>query len=239
LIAHPHRPLLFVEVRDQHNKVVEFSIVDANSGTFLREHIQFEEKWWIQLQDVRMNVVLLKLYAEPSGPEKVSAIAYDFETDQMVWWKNSFLVKSVSGNAVCGDDTTGSEVFLSFTSGEPLSAREVLPLVRNFSVLTPLQYNENSGHFQTMKFFLESKAGLSPVYMVEYLEYRQFVIMSTYADTKGLANFLIVFDSDGNLILKETLGENLKGIGLDTFFIANDRLFFVRNKSELVSYNML
>ena len=128
---------------------------------------------------------------------------------------------------------------VSITTGQPLPQQLVLPLVRNFSVVMPLQYNEDSGHFRTMKFFLESRAGITPVSMVEYLEYHKFVIMSTYAEAEGLANFLIVTDLEGNIVLKETLGSKLQGVGLDTFFIFDDKLFFVRNTSELVSYSIV
>ena len=65
------------------------------------------------------------------------------------------------------------------------------------------------------------------------------ILMSVFVKEDELANFLYGFSSDGELIFKETLGENLKGVGLDTFFIYSDHLIFVKNKKELTSYKIL
>ena len=74
---------------------------------------------------------------------------------------------------------------------------------------------------------------------VEYVEYGSLIVISAFAGEQNLANYLFVFNSAGELLLKETLGEQLKGIALDTFFILSGFLIFVKNKSELVIYKLL
>jgi hypothetical protein len=55
----------------------------------------------------------------------------------------------------------------------------------------------------------------------------------------GLANYLIVLTADGDVVMNEKAGENLKGIGIDTFFLLEGSLFFVKNKCELVRYKLI
>ena len=75
--------------------------------------------------------------------------------------------------------------------------------------------------------------------MIEYLEYNSMVFISCYIDRDGLANFLFVLRSDGTVLLEEKLDDQLKGIGLDTFFIFSGYLIFVKNKTRLVSYKVV
>ena len=63
--------------------------------------------------------------------------------------------------------------------------------------------------------------------------------MSVFLKDQELANYLYAFDAGGKLLLEEKLGENLKGVGLDTFFIFSRDLIFVKNKNELKSYKIL
>jgi peptidoglycan/LPS O-acetylase OafA/YrhL len=50
---------------------------------------------------------------------------------------------------------------------------------------------------------------------------------------------LLVVDESGNMLLQEKLDEQLKGLGVDTFFVLSGCLFFVRNKRHLLSYKIL
>jgi hypothetical protein len=54
-----------------------------------------------------------------------------------------------------------------------------------------------------------------------------------------LANYLIVLTSEGDVLLHEKAAENLKGIGIDTFFLLEGSLFFVKNKCELIRYKLI
>ena len=66
-----------------------------------------------------------------------------------------------------------------------------------------------------------------------------FIFISFYVAIKeGLENYLTIFDDQGQLILNEMIGTNLSGIGVGTFFIRNCYLFYVKNKIELVTYQI-
>ena len=74
---------------------------------------------------------------------------------------------------------------------------------------------------------------------IEYLEYEDLIIVSVFVTETGLANYLYGLNASGEILLKEKLGEDLKGVGLDTFFIFSGHLIFVKNKNELTSYKIV
>ena len=51
-----------------------------------------------------------------------------------------------------------------------------------------------------------------------------------------MANYLLVLDKDGEVLLEVKLGEKLPGLGTDTFFMLSGCLFLIKNKKELVAY---
>jgi hypothetical protein len=73
---------------------------------------------------------------------------------------------------------------------------------------------------------------------IEYREWDGLVFISYYVQEQGLANYLMVVREDGKLVLSEKLDDSLKGLGADTFFILQGCLFYIRNKRELISYQL-
>lgn len=241
-LADEESNLIFIESRDSENKHVRFSAWDLSRNLFLWENIEFEEKWWISLGYVYQGTLLFTLYTDTNNPDKKSVIAFDIQSREIRWWKNNFEVAYISEGLVVGRDTRfGSrEVCLQANSGVEVSQQKPeFPSPQNFKVIRPLQYIQGTDHFESVKAFLERKSSFSPVHVVEYCEYHALILISAFTEQKDLANYLMVFNSEGDIVLKEQLGENLKGIAYDTFFILAGFLIFVKNKRELISYRFV
>ena len=78
-----------------------------------------------------------------------------------------------------------------------------------------------------------------PVACIEYLEIKDLIIVSVFLKDEGLANYLYAFDANGEVLIHEKLGEVLKGVALDTFFLYSGHLIYVKNKNELISYKIV
>jgi hypothetical protein len=234
--------LIFIESRDSETKRVTFSAWDFEKNSFLWENIEFEEKWWISLGYASDGMLLLTLYTDTNNPDKKSVICFDIGKREIVWWKNNFVVACVSNGIVTGQDTKfgSKELCLEIKTGKGLMQveREIEP-VQNLFTIKPLQYIQGTDHFESVKAFLERKCSFSPVHVVEYREYDSMILISAFKGQTDLANYLMVFNSEGDIVLKEQLGENLKGIAYDTFFILSGFLIFVKNKRELISYRFV
>jgi hypothetical protein len=240
-MADPKDENLFIEIRDEQLKQVRFSALNLKTGQFLWNEIVMEEPWWISLAAVSENVLFFTVYTDTNNPDKKSIIAFDIINQKVRWWRNDFAITGVSPKYVIGTEAKFGikRHVLSITDGERAEEMVDLDLLQNFSLIRPLQYLLGTPNFDTVKSFLEIKCNIQPVAAIEYLEYQSLIFVSFYSEENGLANYLYVFDNQGEILLKERIGEQLKGIGADTFFILSGYLIFVKNKRELVSYTMV
>ncbi len=241
-LADTENKRLFLEVRDVQQKRVSFSALNLQNNEWLWKDVSLEETWWITLASAAGDFLLFTVYTDRGNPDKKSLLAYNILKNEISWWYNGFSLSGANHRYVRGVDSKfpSREIILDAFTGKPLQDVEFdLGVSQNFPVIRPFQYEQRSGHFDTVKNFLQSRLGIHPVISIEYLEWRSLIVMSVFLKEADLANYLYVFDSSGELMLKEKLGENLKGVGLDTFFIFSDHLIFVKNKHELISYRIV
>jgi hypothetical protein len=233
---------LFLEVRDVGEKMVSFYCLDISTNTWILSDYKFEEQWWISLQACSGDIALFTHYSDNNNPDKKMLFAFSIRTQTMIWWKNDFSLSVLAGRCVIGLDTKfgSKEVALNLLDGQPIQKDFTVSYAeQNFNITRPFQYHEGSQHFDTVKAFLELKTEISPIITIEYCEYHSLILISAFTGREDLANYLFVFNSNGEMLTKETLGVHLKGIALDTFFVFSGFLIFVKNKCELVSYKIL
>lgn len=232
---------LFVEVRNVQEKKVSFSALNLRNYEWLWKDVTLDEQWWVTLAAVAGDRLLFTVYTDTNNPDKKSLIAYDINTMQMVWWYNGFSLAAADSHYIRGTDARfpARETILDPVTGK--AVQNVDPDLKgsqNFSILRPFQYEEGSGYFDSVRNFVQVRCGVEPVSAIEYMETGNLIIVSVFTRQGDLANFLYVFNTGGELLLKEKLGENLKGVGFDTFFILFGHLIFVRNKQELIVYKI-
>jgi hypothetical protein len=234
------RDFILVEIRNHLQRTVKFSALNYKLNTFLWKEKELEEPWWINLSGVSGDFALFTLYTDTHNPDKKAALAYDIVQEKLAWWNNDFSISAVMHDCVLGttDKFGKHELMLDARTGERREA-PASDVRKEKKAHRPNHYPEGHPYFNTVKEFLNRKFNLLPTAALEYLEYDSLIFISCYLHGNELANYLFVFSPDGTLLLKELLGEHLKGIGLDTFFILSGCLFFVRNKGELVSYKIL
>jgi len=234
---------LFLEVRDVQNKKVSFSALNLRNYQWLWKDITLEEPWWVSLAAIGGDILLFTLYTDTQNPDKKSLLAYDVLKNQQAWWYNGFALEKANSLYVKGVDSRfpAKKVILNLFTGQPVQQVDFdLADPQNFPVIRPFQYEEGTAHFDTVKDFLQTRLHIKAVATIEYLEFEWLIFVSVFLkEQEDLANYLYGFDSSGEVLLKEKLGENLKGIGLDTFFIFSDHLIFVKNKQELTGYKIV
>ena len=241
LVVHPDQPAIFIELRNEQHKKVTFSALDLKTKQTLFNDLTFEEPWWISLSFVSGTTMLLTTYNDTNNPDKKSVIAYDLIEKKIRWWRNNFAIATVTNNRVAGaDNTLGMKFFtLDLHNGEPCAEQLVSYPEQNFLLNKPLQYYPGTAHFETVKMYMEAKLKVSPQSVIEYMELSALIFISYYVNEPDLANYLIVMSTEGEVLLHERIGERLKGIGVDTFFLFSGYLIFVKNKCELISYRLV
>ncbi len=179
----PEKSILFLEVRNRELKTVSFTAFNYIDNTFLWRDVQLEEKWWVNLSAVTTERLLFTIYLDTTNPDKKGLLAYELSSMRLIWWNNNFAINYVSGDVVRGVPlyNMGKELFLdagngqawSDAVGEKATERASDPAIR------PVQYLDDSAHFETVKTFLSAKLNLSPVLAFEYLEYDGRILCHT------------------------------------------------------------
>lgn len=242
MVADGNHQRLFLEIRNPDDKTVSFSALNLQNNQWLWKDLVFEEPWWISLRATEGDILLFTIYTDTNNPDKKSVLAYHVTRKEVAWWRNGFSLTSVNRRTVSGVDAKfpGKESILDLFTGQLVAGGDFdLGDSQNFPVIRPFQYEEDTAYFVTVKDFLHSRLGISPVASIEYLEIKDLIMVSVFLKEEGLANYLYVLDADGQVLMTEKLGEHLKGIGLDTFFVFSDKLIFIKNKNELLSYSIV
>jgi hypothetical protein len=236
--------LLILEIRDETKRQVSFSALNYHTNILMWENFQFAESWWVSLLAAHNSTVLFQHYIKQENPDETGVIALDVKGPHVLWERpnfsfSSFIKDNIRGVSAGHESTT---IQLELVSGKELdqnskfdsSADEISSAVR------PFQYYEGTDYYKTVQKFLAEKYSVNAEHTVEYLEHDGLVVISYYVrEGKDLVNYLLVVDESGNMLLHEKLDEQLKGLGVDTFFVLSGCLFFVRNKRHLLSYKIL
>lgn len=184
---------------------------------------------------------------------QVSFLAYDYVKEKIIWrsslqseswWINlarvtpEFVFLKTFENTSNPDKTKWHA--LSLIDGKQLETVPEVNADYTNEVVQPFQYLEGEADFNTVKTFVENKLGVHPVSGIDYVDYSDFIFISYYLSSSGMfANQLACFTKAGNLLWQDEIGTNLKGIGVNTFFLVSDHLFFVKNKTELVTFGIV
>jgi hypothetical protein len=233
--------LLFIEVRDDVNFTVRFSVLDYAQPAFRWKDISLPENWWLSMTAASSEVLLLTRYLNKGNPDRKSLIAVDVTTHTIRWEVEDFSFFNLCTTHVVGYNTKDEfvEATIDLATGKLTNQpRQAVERQSAGERERPVFYAEGTPHFETIKKFVAA-TDFYIIKGVEYLELANWIVMSIYIDeADSLANYLLVFNRTGELVLKVKLGEKLVGLGADTFFILSGCLFLVKNKTELVAYRL-
>ena len=248
---------LFLELRNSEQHRVEFAAVDLTTGTPLWTDsaettspptIDFglSDSWWVTLHSASLRYLLLQSFTDTHNPEKKSYYVIDIASRQIVWQSEQFQVVELSDNDLVGytaEDETHRLTRLTLPEGLETEniAEQKNPEEKNKSVVQPFFYTENQPYFATVANFVESLQLGRPARGCEYLEYGNYICIAYYvpdktAEKDGLANYLLILDRHGKVLLHECLEKSVLQPGLGTFFVAQHQLIVVQHQLQLVGY---
>ncbi len=243
---------VLIEIRQEKTKTVSFISLDIQSGkTTLLESSALSLDWWSGISSVINGKAILHRYPQTDVPEPMGMYVFDLKTGENDWYSDLNILYSSEGNELISyKNERSGRVWqkISLLKGniteDNLDENNLLADViseskEHLKLHYPVQYTDGTEHFVTVVDYLNAEFGIKPVKSIDYLEKGDYIIVSFYifADTDLLNNHLWLLDSEsGEVILKQLLTQNTKGVGLDTFFVFNDLIFCVKNKTELLVY---
>lgn len=253
----PGMGVLTAELRDTDAKISEYAGIDISSGAPLWQGLRLEESWWVIMNRVFRDVLLLQQFVKPDMPTPGKIIVIDLFTGRILWQNSELSFLNVSGDSIYAlrrsirseeivalDYRTGTEK-ISFPADDP----------RADNLLFPPQQDEF-----VLPGFLEELADDLPAGRAALLrnappadaENPTFIpsvsgkdIIGFYSnagtDEKGAPVFdshLMIIDSEGNSIFQDTADRKVYTTLGDFYFVARSKLIYTRNSNEIVAVGL-
>jgi hypothetical protein len=238
---------LVAENREGANRSVHFAAIDLRQAKLCWEGLVLPQPWWVGAIMIHEDTLILQQFSDPQKPETKGITGVAIPSGKVSWQQpEQSFVRLTDKGIIALESNETSQVFrlLDPSSGE---AREVLetgkiallPYIQEPPVVHPVHYTHENKYFSSIVLYLRQKLGIEPEKAVDYAEFQQRIIISYYIyEHKNLSNYLLVLDKEANVVLHEQIASHLPGIGLDTFFIVQHYLIVVKDKKELIAYEL-
>jgi Domain of unknown function (DUF4905) len=227
-----------IEVRDESKREASFKAFDLHTGVIIQKKIILPERWWISMIGVFKDILLINRYPSDNQPIPEEIIAIDVITGKILWQKEKVQILGVRKNGIVCQQENETFSLLDFLTGELSEEEDILEekdLLQSFS---PILYSENDEYFSTIFRFLHRLLSVDAQKNIEYLEIDNKIVISYYIYHEDLLqNWILVTNRQREILLNDVMNES-EGVGIDTFSVESQTLFYLKNKNQLIGYEL-
>jgi hypothetical protein len=250
LLVDQQSSLLVVELREEETRQVNFTSIDLESKKILWQDLQNKEKWWTGLDAVKNGIMVLHGYRDVQNPEHQGIYVFNSKTGKYLWENKDLTFVLLEEKRLVAYDPKQQERtyhLLDLKKGNTLGYLGEMELKAELAairedksyLLNSNHYNTENKYFNKIAGFVASISDKKPEGPLDYLEYKGKILVSFYTkEGEKLVNYLLVVNEEGEILLLDQIGSEISGIGLDTFFLFKDLLIFIKNKKELVIFEL-
>jgi len=249
------------ECRDRERKTASFFCLDESTGLPFWKNLQLEEAWWVGIEAILGDALILHSYAKPDMPQHRGIRAFDVATGTLRWRNDeSTFWFGVNDRLYAYRDLFEKRVGyeLDLNTGAHLrtfeeSLHEIDELREQASeiqdrdgVVLPRPFDRESSSPEVQSLFDEALRSALPAGGVDVVQEKDVVAFSYYLHAQSdrsqkptFENHLCVFRLPGRVrLFSEVINEHLAFPVPDTFFIRGSRLLFLKNQQSLVSLRL-
>lgn len=208
--------LVAVETRDTDSRKVSFSVIDYSTGkVYLKEKV-FEEPWLLNLVHVGHGNIYLSLFAgENKMFQSSGIIAVDIHTQQITWQNFTVGFWEAMSEGLKVYSTTilpKKYTYLNYTTGSNLQLASETRLFT--SIKNPATTVEGDTQFAVGK----------------------KLIRSFHKKTDAGFELRLTVSEGDTILIDDMLAEGIQKMQPEAFFLQFNRLFYIRNNRQLVTY---
>ncbi len=232
----PYSGWLVVELRNADTQEVSFLAI--YEGELQWEGLQFEALWWLNSVGVFNGKLLIHQYDDSPFPSPIFLIGIDLTTQKIAFTLENRMFQTANDTVLQAipsiPEIGNSTQFYRLKNGE-IAENKLIEFEELISIKTPIIYFEGEKHFRTIKSFLLDKKIIPPFLQIEYLEVEKYFIVSSYhrLEDKTIQQ-LYLFNVQGTLLADWLLQEKVAGKSPQSFIVHHQRLWFFREKGELM-----
>jgi hypothetical protein len=248
---------LVIEERDTDLREVFFSCIDINSGKKIFNKLFIEEKFWIGIEKIYKDIIFFHKFRKPDMPGHLGIIAFDIMNKNILWRNEDYIFLFIYNDEIyCYKESAfGGEsrnyFKLKYKTGELLgdiddNAVEISTLrERNLDEENLEDYHftkqfipETESSEEVKKFLNEERNQILISGKIDYILLQNLLFFSFHQIQPSgdeLKNIFKAVDIDkGKVIFEEELNRGVKNFVPDSFFIKNNLLFLLKEKTELL-----
>lgn len=231
---------LVLEIRDSEKKQTFFSGISLPEGKLTFEAVRLQESWFCGLEDTAHGYAFLHGYLSESLPGHRGIFAIALEDGRIVW---------EDYNLVFGHAAKDGLVAWNYKS-EPRRYQLVSPgdgnTIRTFGSAGEME--KHSPPLPSAPLHFPRRVSLDADWLAhlpekalpdaDLLEYKGTWILAFYmpAGQQKMDHYLYVIDRNRQLVHQDLLAGGILQPAMDTFFVMNDQLIYIRSKSEFLAY---
>jgi len=252
---------IIVECRDQERKEVSFFCLEGETGAPRWEDRKLEEPWWVGIESVQGETLLLHQFAQPDMPEhkRIVALAIDSGTEQ---WRNDDLTYwfGIRDKVYAYQDTLEKRIghALNLATGAvEQTFRENLDELRALRTASFQELPSGDSRFPEI---LDERSEEPPILAavdketkgknvagnIEYVRERDLLLFNYHEPARGSSagsplfdNHFVIFDLQRRKkVFSEVLASGLRTPVPDSFFVRPPFAYFVKNQNMLTAIRL-
>ncbi|MGA3246387.1 MAG: DUF4905 domain-containing protein [Bacteroidota bacterium] len=249
------------ECRNQEKKTTSFFCLSEESGKPVWQGLRLDEDWWVGMEAVHGDTLLLHGFASPDMPEHRGIRSYDLETGSLRWRKDEVTYWFGMGDRIfayrdfferrvgyeidprTGELKTAYEQSLQELHDLRRQAAETEP---GPDMTLPEILSEGSVEPAILIFVSRLTKGKGVVGNVEFIRESDILAFNYHvrarestAQTAFFENHLFIYRyPHGNRLFSDVTARDLKAQVPDSFFIRRRRLFFIKDQKTLTALRL-
>lgn len=244
---------LVIEERDTDNKEVFFECLDLPTGKKIFHAIQMEEKYWVGIETIYNDIILFHTYSNREMPVHSGIIAFDINKQNILWQNKDYVFLFIKDDKIyCYKSTFEGRIFFSvdFYSGNFIEdlgedSTNINALrEKSFDSIDYGKYlfpepfevlrEDNSTLHNLINKFREELVITGKPNFIKYNELLLFNVHEVLSDGFMKNTFRGIDILSKKVIFEEILNSETKTFIPDSFFIKDNFLFLLKEKSVLI-----
>lgn len=249
-----HQNLIITEVRNTIDKVVSFHCLNAVTGQSRWDNIKLSETWWIGIEGIFGDVVILHEFERPDFPAHKNIIAVDINTGKTLWRRDELVFISSGNNYLFVSNnsfTAPHKLKLNLSTGEilcELDEDEFNSISKEFIIderlfyQTPFEYSINDTQNETVNIFIKEeniKGDIAdPVEVFTDVENDVNVLgysrkINDDISTPKYDEYICVLNTKNKILYRDKIVSSVNMPVIPKYFVKENFLVYIKDKTIL------
>jgi hypothetical protein len=246
------------ETRNQETKSASFFCIDARTGKSLWKEIEFDEPWWIGIEAVYDQWIILHRFARPDMPEHRGMYLVELATGKLLWRNDELTYWFVHDRKLYAykyifEKRLGYEIDINTGTllNEYADNLDVLHELRRQVLQNepecmqgtkyPELYSQRQVDSEVATSIQQITGGNALEGWIEYLLRSNILLVSYYrkensSTSATLENILTVYDTERKeKRFSEIIVKSVQVPSPDTFFVKDEFVYFIKDQNTLTA----